>query len=108
MNTNAAHAQKYFTRLARLNRIEQSVFGFGGKDVQPESLGDLPAHPDALNAVAVRIKPRREDGDASLTGYDGHDATAHAALGGDAYIEGPLTGGVVHAAAVHHAQHFSY
>src|ERR671916_3054068 len=94
--------------LARLDRAEQSVFGFGGEDVQPESLGDLPADPDAPDAVAVRIEPRREDGDASLSGDDGHDAPAHAALGGDAHVEGPLTGGVVHAAAVHHAQHFSY
>ncbi len=38
-----------------LDRTEHSVFGFGGKDVQPESLGDLPAHPDAPDAVAVSI-----------------------------------------------------
>src|SRR5918995_5395941 len=93
--------------LAMLDRTEQSVFGFGGEDVQPESLGDLPAHPDAPDAVAVRIEPRREDGDAPLTRCDGHDATAHAALGGYAHVEGPLTGGVVHAAGVHDAQHFS-
>src|SRR5919107_2182345 len=95
------------TILTRLNRTEQSVFGFGGKDVQPEALGDLPAHPDTQDAVAVSIEPRREDGDAPLTGYDGHDATADAALGGDAHVEGPLTGGVVHAAGVHNAKHFS-
>ena len=75
--------------------------------MQPESLGDLSAHPDASDAVAVLIEPRRENGDAPLTGYDGHDATAHAALGRDAYVERPLTSGVVHAAGVHHAQHFS-
>src|ERR671910_950063 len=93
--------------LAMLDRTEQSVFGFGGEDVQPESLGDLSAHPDAPDAVAVRIESRRVNSDAPLTGYDGHDATAHAALGGEAPVEGPLTGGVVHAARVHHAKHFS-
>src|SRR5918993_6099985 len=93
--------------LAMLDRTEQSVFGFGGEDVQPESLGDLPTHPDAPHAVAVRIESRRVNSDAPLTGYDGHDATAHAALGGEAHVEGPLTGGVVHAAGVHHAKHFS-
>src|ERR671921_136969 len=77
--------------LAGPDRTEQSVFGFGGKDVQPEALGDLPAHPDTPDAVAVRIESRREDGYSSLTGYDRHDATAHAALGGDAYVERPLT-----------------
>src|ERR671911_2080813 len=92
--------------LAMLDRTEHSVFGFGGEDVQPESLGDLSAHPDASDAVAVLIEPRRVNSDASLTGYDGHDATADAALGGDAHVEGPLTGGVVHAAGVHDAKHF--
>src|SRR5918994_103763 len=93
--------------LAMLDRTEHSVFGFGGEDVQPESLGDLSAHPDAPHAVAVLIESRRVNSDAPLTGYDGHDATAHAALGRDAHVEGPLTGGVVHAAGVHDAQHFS-
>src|SRR5918994_732375 len=93
--------------LAMLDRTEQSVFGFGGEDVQPKSLGNLSAHPDAPDAVAVRIEPRREDGYSSLTRCDSHDVTAHAALGGEAHVEGPLTGGVVHAAGVHNAKHFS-
>src|SRR5918995_2095631 len=92
--------------LAMLDRTEHSVFGFGGEDVQPESLGDLSAHPDAPHAVAVLIESRRVNSDAPLTGYDGHDATAHAALGGDAHVEGPLTGGVVHSAGVQKAKAF--
>src|SRR5215212_1705925 len=88
-------------------RASAGVFGFGGKDVQPQALGDLVAHPDAPDAVTVRIEPRREDADAPFAG-DNHQYTAtHAALGGDAYVESPLTSGVVHAAGVHHAQHFS-
>src|SRR5215208_2838351 len=93
--------------LTRLHRTEQGVFGFGCKDVQTESLGDLPAYPDSADAVAVRVEPRREDTDAPLAGYDHQYTAAHAALGGDAYVERPLTSGVVHAAGVHHAQHFS-
>src|SRR5215208_7610413 len=71
------------------------------------SRSEISRHPDAPDAVAVRIEPWREDGDSSLTGCDRHDATAHTPLGGDAHVEGPLTGGVVHAAAVHNAKQFS-
>src|SRR5215212_417879 len=93
--------------LASLTRAEQGVFGFSGKDVQPEALGDFLAHSDAAGAVTVRIEPRREDADAPFAGDNHQDTAAHAALGGDAYVESPLTGGVVHAAGMHHAQHFS-
>src|SRR5215217_6624897 len=92
--------------LTRLHRTEQGVFGFGSKNVQTESLGDLPAHSDPADAVTVRIEPRREDTDAPFAGDNRQYAAADAALGGDAHIEGPLTGGVVHAAGVQHAQHF--
>jgi hypothetical protein len=77
--------------LTRLHRTEQGVFGFGSKDVQTESLGDLLAHSDAADAVTVRVEPRREDTDAHFAGYDHQYTAAHAALGGDAYVERPLT-----------------
>src|SRR5215216_2321405 len=93
--------------LTRLHRTEQGVFGFGSKNVQTESLGDLLAHSDAADAVTVRIEPRREDTDAPFAGDNRQYTAAHAALGGDAYVERPLTSGVVHAAGVHHAQHVS-
>src|SRR5918994_6252361 len=91
-----------------LPRAEQGVFGFGGKDVYPQALGDLLAHSDAADAVTVRVEPRRVDADAPFAGDNRQYTAAHAALGGDAYVERPLTSGVVHAAGVHHAQHFSY
>ena len=37
---------------------EHGVFGFGGEDVEAESLGDLLADPDATDAVAELIEPR--------------------------------------------------
>ena len=56
-----------------LPESEHGVLGFGGEDVQAESLGDLLADPDATDAVAELIEPRREHPDAKLGGNDGQD-----------------------------------
>src|SRR4051812_25598077 len=75
--------------------------------MQSHTLRDLLAHSDAADAITVRIEPRREDADAPFAGDNHQYTAAHAALGGNAYVESPLASGVVHAAGVHYAQHFS-
>ena len=40
-----------------------------------------------------------------MSRYDGNDAAGHTALGGDADLVGPLPGIVIHAAAMHDAEH---
>jgi hypothetical protein len=75
--------------------------------MQSQALGDLLAHSDAADAVTVRIEPRREDAEAPFAGGNTQYTAAHAALGGDTYVESLLTSGVVHTTGVHHTQHFS-
>ena len=41
----------------------------------------------------MRIEPRREDTDAPLAWDNRQYTAAHAALGGDAYVEHPLSSG---------------
>src|SRR5215218_10015220 len=54
--------------LARLCRAKQSVLGVVGEDVQPQALGNLLAHLDAPDTVAVHVEPGREDADTPLPG----------------------------------------
>ncbi len=84
---------------------EQRVLVIAGEHVQAEQRGDLLAHSHATRAVAVGVQARRPHRHASLSGHGHGDPAAHPALGRQPHVVGPLPGGVVHAARVHHAQH---
>ena len=59
----------------------------------------------AAHAVAAGVEQRREHADAELARLDRHDPAADPALGGQADIELPAAGEIVHAAGGHDAQH---
>lgn len=60
---------------------------------------------DAADAVALGVEGWGEDGDAELAGEDGEDTAGDAALGGHADLVEPASGGVIHAAGGHDAEH---
>ena len=62
----------------------------------------------AAHGVAELVEARRERRDARDAGHDDAQHAAHAALGGDAHLEGVLAAVVVHAAAHHQAQRVAH
>ena len=75
------------------------------EEVEAEAAGDVLADLDAAQAVADRIEARGEDADAELARQHGGDAATYPALGGQADIELPAAGIIVHAAGVHDREH---
>src|SRR4051794_3063902 len=72
--------------------------------MQTETLRELDAALNSAHAIAAGIEQRREDTDPELPRHHRNDTAADAALGGEADLVSPLTGRIVHAAAIHHAE----
>ena len=69
--------------------------------MESQAGGQVNAHSDPTEAVAMRIEWGRVRGNTELTVDDSHDSSAHTALGGYANLVRPMTGVVVHTAREH-------